>query len=90
MRLLETVLALIRQKGLEPVHADLTVIAQRPKISPWRERIRDNIARLLALTNDDINIKATTEEGLGFTGRIEGIKASAVVTCRRRESQTTD
>ena len=90
VRLLETVLALIRQKGLEPVHADLTVIAQRPKISPWRERIRDNIARLLALTNDDVNIKATTEEGLGFTGRIEGIKASAVVTCRRRESQTTD
>ncbi len=90
VRLLETVLALVRQKGIEPVHADLTIIAQRPKISPWRERIRLNIARLLSLTDGDVNIKATTEEGLGFTGRIEGIKASAVVTCLRRESSTVD
>lgn len=78
--LLSECLEMARAKGLTLTHADLTVIAQTPKISPHRENIRRNVAGLLGLPLDRVNLKATTEEGLGFTGRKEGIKAVAVVT----------
>ena len=55
-------------------------MAQAPRLSPVREEIRKNVARLLGLDKAHVNLKATTEEGLGFTGRAEGIKAYAVVS----------
>ncbi len=61
-------------------HVDMTIIAQTPKLAPHREQIRKNVARLLRLDPSRVNVKATTEEKLGFTGRKEGIKAVAAVT----------
>ena len=83
--LLDHVLSLIRAKRISPMHVDATIIAQKPKIAPYREQIRNNIARLLALPKEHVNIKATTEETLGFTGRCEGIKAHCLVTCKSSE-----
>ena len=82
--LLDRVLSLLSQKKLVPLHLDATVIAQKPRIAPYKEQIRKNLCRLLALDCDAVNIKATTEEKLGFTGRMEGIKASCVVLCSKQ------
>lgn len=60
-------------------NVDVTIIAQRPKLAPFREAMRDNVARLLALAPDRVNVKATTTDHLGFIGRGEGICAMAVV-----------
>ncbi len=70
----------VRQAGFAPVHADLTVIAQTPKLAPHKARIAAQVAQLLELPPDAVNVKATTEEGLGFTGEKRGLKAVAVVT----------
>lgn len=70
----------VRQAGYRPTHADLTVIAQTPKLMPHKERIAAQVAQLLDLPREAVNMKATTEEGLGFTGEKRGIKAVAVVT----------
>ncbi len=76
---LEHALTMARTAGLMVHHVDLTVITQTPKVAPHRAAIRKNIARLLGLDIGSVNIKATTEEGLGFTGKKEGIKAVALV-----------
>ncbi len=73
------VLRMLRERGLEVVNADLTVLAQSPKVGPHRDAIREVIAQLLSVPAACINIKATTTEGLGFLGRTEGIAAQAVV-----------
>ena len=78
--MLDVVLREALRQGFNPMQADLTIIAQTPKISPWRDRIRANVAGLLNLPAQRVNVKATTEEGLGFTGEKKGIKAVAVVT----------
>jgi 2-C-methyl-D-erythritol 4-phosphate cytidylyltransferase/2-C-methyl-D-erythritol 2,4-cyclodiphosphate synthase len=65
--------------GFRPEHADLTVIAQVPRIAPYRDAVADNIAKLLRLDRSRVNLKATTEEKLGFTGEKKGIKATALV-----------
>jgi 2-C-methyl-D-erythritol 4-phosphate cytidylyltransferase/2-C-methyl-D-erythritol 2,4-cyclodiphosphate synthase len=70
----------VRACGYRPVHADLTVIAQVPKLGPHKARMAAQIAQLLELPPDCVNVKATTEEGLGFTGNKQGLKAIAVVT----------
>lgn len=70
----------VRLAGFRPVHADLTVIAQTPKLAPHKARIAAQVAQLLELPVDAVNVKATTEEGLGFTGEKRGLKAVAVVT----------
>lgn len=80
--LLDKTLEMVRDAGLKPCHIDMTIVAQSPRLAPYRAEIRKNVARLLALPQDCVNIKATTEEHLGFTGRAEGIKAYAVVTAR--------
>lgn len=77
---LDDVLEECLQAGMRLTHVDLTLIAQIPKIGPYRDAIRKNVARLLRCELSAINVKATTEEGLGFTGSKEGIKAVAVVT----------
>jgi 2-C-methyl-D-erythritol 4-phosphate cytidylyltransferase/2-C-methyl-D-erythritol 2,4-cyclodiphosphate synthase len=73
---------LLEQAGGEVVHADLTLIAERPKIGRYREAMRTRLAELLRLDPRRVNIKATTTEQLGFTGRGEGLAAQAVVTAR--------
>lgn len=80
--LLDQVITLLNEKKIQPIHVDATIIAQKPKIAPFRDLIRSNMARLLTLSKEHVNIKATTEELLGFTGRCEGIKAQCIVTCR--------
>lgn len=69
-----------RAAGYRPVHADLTVIAQTPRLGPHKARMAAQIAHLLELPAEAVNVKATTEEGLGFTGEKRGLKAVAVVT----------
>jgi len=69
------------QNGLV-THVDLTVICETPKIGPHRDAMRTRIAALLRLPSARVSVKATTTEGLGFTGRGEGIAAEAVVTVR--------
>jgi 2-C-methyl-D-erythritol 4-phosphate cytidylyltransferase/2-C-methyl-D-erythritol 2,4-cyclodiphosphate synthase len=70
----------VRAAGYRPVHADLTIVAQVPKLAPHKQRIAEQVARLLELPADHVNVKATTEEGLGFTGGKLGLKAVALVT----------
>ena len=77
--LLERVAERLREAGYAVVNLDATVLAQAPKLAPYRERMRENLARVLALDASRVSVKATTEEGLGFTGAREGIAAHAVV-----------
>ena len=77
--LLRTVVDKIAEKGYFVVNADITIIAQRPKMMPYIEKMRENVASDIHVTIDDVNIKATTTEKLGFEGRGEGISAMAVV-----------
>ncbi len=76
--LLKKVSLLLKDRGYTTINIDATVIAQRPKLSPYIEQMVKNMADVLELPYDSINVKATTEEGLGFTGSGEGIAAQAV------------
>jgi 2-C-methyl-D-erythritol 2,4-cyclodiphosphate synthase len=76
--LLSEVGKLLSADGYEIGNIDCTLIAQKPKMAPHLSVMRENIASVLHISTDDINIKATTEEKLGFTGRGEGISAHAV------------
>ena len=78
MKLLEHVGALIADHGYVVGNIDATVIAQQPKLRPYIERMEENVASVLGISVDQVNIKATTEEHLGFTGREEGISSQAV------------
>ena len=75
---------LICSHGYSISNIDCTVIAQKPKLAPYIPRMKENIARVLGLDADCVNIKATTEEHLGFTGREEGIAAHAVCLLTER------
>ena len=77
--LLREVVKKISDKGYAVENADVTIVAQRPKMSPYIEQMRKNIADDLGVSIDDVNVKATTTEKLGFEGRGEGISATAVV-----------
>ncbi|MEW5323226.1 2-C-methyl-D-erythritol 2,4-cyclodiphosphate synthase [Geobacillus thermoleovorans] len=81
--LLAHVWALARQEGYRLVNADCTIIAQKPKMAPYIEEMRAVIARLLGAERSQVNVKATTTEKLGFTGRGEGIAAQAVVLLQK-------
>ncbi len=72
------VAALMQEKGYAIGNIDATVIAQAPKLSPYIAQMRENIAEVFATTVEQVNVKATTEEKLGFTGAGEGISAHAV------------
>jgi 2-C-methyl-D-erythritol 2,4-cyclodiphosphate synthase len=78
-RFVTAVLGLVRGAGLTVVNVDLTLIAEAPRIGPHREAIRREVARLLELAPERVNLKATTTERLGFLGRAEGLAAQAVV-----------
>jgi 2-C-methyl-D-erythritol 4-phosphate cytidylyltransferase/2-C-methyl-D-erythritol 2,4-cyclodiphosphate synthase len=82
--------SLVKQKGGMVVHCDVTLICERPKIGPHREAMRARIAEILSLDIDRVSVKATTTEGMGYTGRREGLAAQAVATVRlpsRHEGQ---
>ncbi len=78
VRLLAYVDQLLKENGYSVGNIDATIIAQRPKMAPYIPKIRENIANTLGLELNQVNIKATTEEGLGFTGSGDGISAQAV------------
>ena len=84
MRLLSVVRKLLEDKGYEAVNIDATVIAQKPKLAPYIEQMRRNVSSVMAMDLDFVNIKATTEEGLGFTGIGEGMAAHAVCLIDKR------
>ena len=84
--LLRRVVALLGEQGLEVGNADLTVVAQAPKLAPHVPAIRATLASDLGVDPSRVNVKATTTEGMGFTGRGEGMAAHAVVLLVERES----
>jgi|TARA_R100001230_G_C5688968_1_gene200761 2-C-methyl-D-erythritol 2,4-cyclodiphosphate synthase len=84
--LLRHVVALVRGEGFEVVNLDATIMAQAPKMAPHIEAMRAAIAETLGVTLGQVNVKATTTERLGFTGRGEGIAAEAVVLLAAQEA----
>ena len=78
LKLLEHVGKILDEKLYVIENIDATIIAQRPKMAPHIPTMRENVARVLGIDVDQVNIKATTEEGLGFTGELKGISAHAV------------
>ncbi len=78
LKLLSMAYDKVREKGYTLENLDATILAQKPKLRPYIDKMRHNIAHTLQVDIDQVNIKATTEEGLGFTGKEEGIAAQAV------------
>ena len=85
MKLLAHVMSLADDRGYCLGNLDATIIAQKPKMAPHIQEMRENIASVLSADVTRINVKATTEEGLGFTGSGEGISAHAVVIMLKKE-----
>lgn len=83
LRLLAAVMEKLAVAGWQVGNVDATVIAQRPKLAGYLPQMRQNLALIMGVLPDQINIKATTEEGLGFTGSGEGIAAQAVALLRK-------
>ena len=78
MKLLEHVGKLLEEENYQIINIDATIIAQRPKMAPHIPQMVENVARVLKLEKNQVNIKATTEDGLGFTGTGEGISSQAI------------
>lgn len=85
MKLLETVVMRLEENGFRVGNVDVTVIAQAPKLAPFIPQMKENLARGLHIASGRVNVKATTEERLGFTGRGEGIAAHAVALVLEEE-----
>ena len=82
-KLLARVMELIRERGWELENADITIMAQAPKLKDHIEKMRETLARVISTEIDNISVKATTTERLGFEGRKEGISSLAVVLVRK-------
>lgn len=82
--LLRAAVALLRERGWQPVNVDATLIAQQPKLAPFAQLMVDNVASDLGLPPDCVNIKGKTNERLGYLGREEAIEAQAVVLIEHR------
>ena len=82
--LLREVVARVAEAGWQPVNVDLTLTAEVPRVAPHVERMRERLAKDLGLAPAAVNVKATTTEGLGFTGRKEGIAAQAIALVRHK------
>lgn len=83
LKLLEAAANLLREEGFEILDIDCVIAAQAPKLSPYRDAMRENIAHACCIATENIGVKATTTEHLGFEGREEGISAEAVaLVCR--------
>ena len=88
--LMSQVGGLIQAKGYSIANIDATIAAQRPKLRPYIDEMRQNIANALNLDVEQVSVKATTEEGLGFTGEMKGISASAVCLLEQNPEKTTE
>ena len=86
MKLLSAVAALVRESGYDILDVDSVIAAQAPKLSPYRDQMRGNLARAMGIPVDNVGVKATTTEHLGFEGREEGISATAVCLLARCRS----
>ena len=84
IKLLNYVFVLIDNKGYCIINVDATIVAQKPKMRPYIDDMRKNISHALNISIDDVNVKATTEEGLGFTGSQEGISAQAICLINKK------
>jgi 2-C-methyl-D-erythritol 2,4-cyclodiphosphate synthase len=82
-KLMEQVWKIVKEKGYRLVNIDCTIIAQKPKMAPYIPQMRERIADLLEATVDQVNVKATTTEKLGFTGRGEGIASQVAVLLQK-------
>ena len=82
--LLDRVMEMLRSRGYRVGNVDATVLAQRPKLAPYIPQMRANLAARMGVDPDQVNVKATTEEGLGFTGAGEGMAAHAVALLEER------
>jgi len=82
--LLQRTNQMIQAKGWQIVNVDATILAQRPKLAPYNDQMRQNMAQTLGLSTEQVGVKATTSEGLGFAGRGEGIAAYAVALLEQR------
>lgn len=78
MKLLAAVTGFVRNRGYEILDVDSVIAAQAPKLSPYRDQMRENLARAMGISPENVGVKATTTEHLGFEGREEGISATAV------------
>lgn len=84
--LLREVVKMVKEKGFAISNADITIIAQKPKMLPYIEKMRENVSQDLEIKADRVSIKATTTEKLGFEGRGEGISAMAVVLLEENDA----
>ena len=78
MKLLAAVAGFVRERGYEILDVDSVIAAQAPKLSPYRDQMRENLARAMGISPENVGVKATTTEHLGVEGREEGISATAV------------
>lgn len=85
MELLDRVMELVRGEGYAVGNVDVTIIAQRPRMAPYIEKMRENLAARLGVGTDRVNVKATTEEGLGVSGQ-DGIAAHAVALLEEEQT----
>ena len=83
LELLRRVKLHLAEKNYKIVNVDATIIAQAPKLSPYREMLRENLAKVMEVDVEQVSVKATTEEHLGFTGKGEGIAAHAICLIER-------
>ncbi len=88
MELLRTVMALLQERRLVPANVDITIVAQKPRLAPYIQKMAASVAQALSLPESRVNVKATTTERLGFEGRMEGISSQAV--CLLMEKPVTD
>jgi 2-C-methyl-D-erythritol 2,4-cyclodiphosphate synthase len=87
LELLRTVVARLGENGFRIVHVDATVMMERPKLSPYRDPMRETLATAMGISLAHVNVKATTGERMGFVGRGEGVAAMAVATLDRPEER---
>jgi 2-C-methyl-D-erythritol 2,4-cyclodiphosphate synthase len=80
MDLLRTTLELLREADVSPLHVDATVVCEAPRLSPYRDEMRARLAEAVGLSMDEVNVKFTTAERMGFIGRGEGVAALAIAT----------
>lgn len=85
LKLLGEVGRLLKENGFAVVNIDATLLAQAPKVAPYRSRMTENLAQTLGISVEQVNVKATTEEGLGFTGDGSGMAAHAVVLLEKTQ-----
>ena len=87
LRLLGHVMELLQKEGWRVENADITILAQKPKLMPHIPQMRQNISRAMGIPVTSVSVKATTEEGLGFTGAEQGIAAHGVVLIQEAKDQ---